>query len=59
MPPGSAQPDFFSDSFCTSSQSSRCRSSCVFASAVSVPSRRRVIRALQEPLMLAPVICEN
>ena len=59
MPPGSAQPDFFYDSFCTSCQSSRCHSSCVFASAVSVPSRRQVIRALPEPPMLAPVICGN
>ena len=59
MPPGSAQPDFFYDSFCTSCQSSHCRSSCVFASAVSVPSRRQVIRALPEPSMLAPVVCGN
>ena len=59
MPPGSAQPDFFYDSFCTSCQSSRCRSSCVFASAVSVPSHPQVIRALPEPPMLAPVVCGN
>ena len=59
MPPGSAQPDFFYDSFCTSCQSSRCRSSCVFASAVSAPHRRRVIRALPEPSIPAAVICEN
>ena len=59
MPPGSAQPDFFYDSFCTSCQSSCCRSSCVLASAVSVPSRRQVIRALPEPPMLAPVVCGN
>ena len=59
MPPGSAQPDFFYDSFCTSCQSSRCRSSCVFASAVSVPRHRRVIRALPEPPLPVPVICGN
>ena len=64
MPPGSAQPDFFYDSFCTFCQSSRCRSSCVFAvasatSVISAPGRRRVIRALPEPPMPAAVICEN
>ena len=63
MPPGSAHPDFFYDSFCTSCQSSRCRSSCVFAiaSSVSVASAPhcRVIRALLEPPLPAPVICEN
>ena len=59
MPPGSAQPDFFYDSFCTSCQSSRCHSSCVFASEVSVPSRRRVIRYLPKPPMPAVVICGN
>ena len=66
MPPGSAQPDFFYDSFCTSCQSFRCRSSCVFAVvsptsafAISAPRRRRVIRALSEPPMPAAVICEN
>ena len=59
MPPGSAQPDFFYDSFCTSCQSSRCRSSCVFASAVSVPRHRQVIRALPEPPLPVPVICGN
>ena len=59
MPPGSAQPDFFYNSFCTSCQSSSCRSSCVFATAsVSVP-RCRVIRALPEPPMPAAVICGN
>ena len=57
MPPGSAQPDFFYDSFCTFCQSSRCRSSCVFA--VASGPRRRVIRALPEPPMSAAVICEN
>ena len=57
MPPGSAQPDFFYNSFCTSCQSSRCPSSCVFAS-VSVP-RRRVIHALPEPPMPVPVACGN
>ena len=45
MPPGSAEPDFFYDSFGTSCQSSRCRSSFVFAFAISPPCRRRVIRA--------------
>ena len=66
MPPGSAQPDFFYDSFCTSCQSSRRRSSCVFAvaspmsaSAISALRRRRVMRALPEPPMPAAVICEN
>ena len=60
MPPGSAQPDFCYDSFCIFCQSSRCRSSCVFAVAsVSVPRRRRVNRALPEPPMPAAVICEN
>ena len=59
MPPGSAQPDFFYDSFCTSCQSSRCRSSCVFASVISAPRRRRVIRALPEPPMPTAVFCEN
>ena len=61
MPPRSAQPDFFYNSFCTSCQSFRCRSSCVFvvACSVSVPCRRQVIRALPEPPLLAPVICGN
>ena len=59
MPPGSAQPHVFYNSFCTTCQSSRCRSSCVFASAVSVPSRPQVICALLEPPMLAPVVCGN
>ena len=59
MPPGSAKPDFFYDSFCTFCQSSRCRSSCVFAICSPAPPRRRVIRALPEPPMPAPVICEN
>ena len=59
MPPGSAQPDFLYDSFCSSCQSSRCHSSCVFASATYAPRRRRVIRARPEPPMPAAVICEN
>ena len=59
MPPGSAQPDFCSYSFCTSCQSSRCHSCCVFTSSVSTPRRPRVIHALQEPSMPAAVICEN
>ena len=63
MPPGSAQPDFFYDSFCTSCQSSVCRRSCVFAVAssmsVSGSAIHRVIRALPEPLMPAVVICWN
>ena len=59
MPPGSAQPDYFYDSFCTSCQSSRCRSSCTFASVISAPRHRRVIRALPEPPMPAAVISEN
>ena len=61
MPPGSAQPDFLYDSFCTSCQSARFRSSCVFAvaSPVSVPCHHRVIRALPEPPLPAPVICWN
>ena len=59
MPPGSAQPDCFYDSFCTACQSSRCRSSCIFVSAISAPPRPQVIRALPEPSMLAPVVCGN
>ena len=65
MPPGSAHPDISYDSFCSSCQSSHCRSSCVFAVAsptsISVASapRRQVIRALPEPPMLAPVVCGN
>ena len=65
MPPGSAHPDISYDSFCTSCQSSCCHSSCVFAVAsptsVSVASapHRQVIRALPEPPLPAPVICEN
>ena len=63
MPPGSAYPDFFYDSFCTSCQSSVCRRSCVLAVAssmsVSVSAIRRVICALPEPLMPAVVICWN
>ena len=56
MPPRSAQPDFL-NSFCTSCQSSPCRSSCVFAS-VSVPCRW-VFRALPELPMPVPVVCGN
>ena len=59
MPPGSAQPDFFYNSLCTFCQFSRCRSSCVFAICSSTPPRRRVIRALPEPCMPAPVMCGN
>ena len=61
MPPGSAKPDFFYYSFCTSCQSPHCYSSCIFAvtSSVSTPRRRRVIRALLEPPMPAPIICGN
>ena len=63
MPPVSAQPDFLFNSFCTSCQSSRCRSSCVFATSASVsapaPPRRQVICTLPEPPMLAPVVCGN
>ena len=63
MPPGSAQPDFLFNAFCTSCQYSRCRSSCVFATSASVsapaPLCRRVIRTLPEPPVLAPVFCGN
>ena len=55
MPPGSAYPDFPYDSFCTSCQSSRWRSSCVCA---SVP-RHRVFCALPETPLPAPVVCGN
>ena len=58
MPPGSAQPDSFNDSFCTFCQSYHCRSSCVFAVCSFAPPRR-VIRALPEPPVPAAVICEN
>ena len=60
MPPGSAQPDFFSDSSCTLCQSSVCRRSCVFAvaSSMSVPGCQ-VIYTLPEPPLPASVICEN
>ena len=57
MLPGSAQPGCFYDSFCMSFQSSCCRSSYVFS--VTSASCRRVIRALPEPPLPAPVICEN
>ena len=56
MPPGSAQPDFSHDSFCTFCQSSVCRLYCLFST--SAP-RRRVIRAFPEPPLRPPVICEN
>ena len=59
MPPGSVQPDFFYDSFCTSCQSSRCHSSSVFASSISASRRHRIIRALPEPPMPAAVISEK
>ena len=61
MPPWSAQPDFFIFSFCTFCQSSRCRSSCTFAVtySVSAPCCRRIICALPEPPLPAPVICWN
>ena len=63
MPPGSAQPDLLFNSFCNSCQFSRCRSSCVFATSITVsapaPPRRRVTHALPEPSMLAPVVCDN
>ena len=59
MPPGSAYPDFFYDSFCTSCQSSRCSLSYVFAVSSPPTSRRRVICALPKPPLPAPVICGN
>ena len=57
MPPGSAQPGCFYNSFCMSCQSPCCRSSCVFS--VTSASRRRVIHALPEPPFPASVICGN
>ena len=61
MPPGSAQPDSLYDSFCTFCQSSHCHSSYIFATSASVsaPPRPRVIRALPETPMLAPVVYGN
>ena len=59
MPLGSAYPDFFYDSFCTSCQSSRCSLSCVLAVSAAPTSCRQVIRAQPEPPLPAPVICGN
>ena len=61
MPPGSAQPDFSYDSFCTFCQCSVCRRSCVFAvaSRISFPPCCRVIHALLVPPLPASVVCEN
>ena len=57
MPPGSVKSVLFYDSFRTSCQSYRCCSSCVFA--VASATCHRVICALTQPPLSAPVICEN
>ena len=57
MPPGSVKSVLFYDSFGTSCQSYHCCSSCVFA--VASATCHRVICALTEPPLSAPVIREN
>ena len=59
MPPGGAHLDFSYDSFCTFCQSLRCHPSSVFTAASTSVPHRRVIRALPEPPLPAPVICGN
>ena len=56
MPPESAQPDFFYDTFCTFYQASVERRSCVFSG--SGPCSR-VTCALLKPLMPGLLICGN
>lgn len=60
MPLGSAKPDCFYDTFFTFCQSSRCRSSGIFAIAAPVSAPRcQVIHTLLEPLQPTPLIYGN